>query len=252
LSPNVTFAQVLRVVFEDDWIGQQRFTPTPALEVLYDTLQVGPGAHVLELASGTGGPALALARRSGCHVTGIDADAENVRCAGAAAEAAGLARRVRFVAGDVGIAHFSAGAFDAIVSHDAFVTVLNKVRLLARCRRLLRDDGRLAAVLIVRRGALTAPPEWSSLLAWPILSLEEYRSLMELAGLRVLAIEDLTPTFREVSARWRGALHAWEAELFATLGIEQLTQLQRAIGTLAAWATQGHIGQVRLLAVPQR
>jgi SAM-dependent methyltransferase len=206
---------------------------------------------VLELASGSGGPAFALARRGGCHVTGIDTDPRNVQRARAAVEAAGLAAQVRFVVGDVVTADFSGGAFDAIVSHDAFVTVPKKLRLFAVCRWLLRPNGRLAATLIVRRGRLVAPPEQPSPLAWPILSVEEYRDLLKLAGLSVLAIDDLTPTFREVSARWRGALRVWETDLCAELGTDHLAHLQQTIGRLATWTTQGHIGQVRLVAVPQ-
>ncbi len=245
LSPNAALIQVLRAIFGDDWVGQRRFTSTSALEALYDTLQVGPGAHVLELASGTGGPAITLARRRGCHVTGIESDTGNGRRARSAAEAAGMAAQVRFVVGNIVTADLSGGTFDAIVGHDAFITVPNKERLLAMCRWLLRQDGRLAATLIVKRGQLDAPPERPSPLAWPILSAEEYRDLMELAGLSVLAIDDLTPTFREVSARWRGALRVWETDLCVELGTEQLAQLQRTIGTLATWTTQGHIGQVR-------
>ena len=38
----------------------------------------GPDQHVLEVASGSGGPALYLADRTGCHVTGIDANENGV------------------------------------------------------------------------------------------------------------------------------------------------------------------------------
>ena len=65
-------AHVLSTVFHDNWIGQHRFTTTAEIDALHAALQVGPGAHVLDIGGGTGGPAIYLAQQTGCHVTGID------------------------------------------------------------------------------------------------------------------------------------------------------------------------------------
>jgi len=54
-------------------------------------------SHVLDVASGRGTSAMAVAERFGCRVTGIDLSAANVADAGAAALERGLADRVTFV-----------------------------------------------------------------------------------------------------------------------------------------------------------
>src|SRR5437764_14063129 len=56
-----------------------------------DQLAIGPGTEVLEVGSGSGGPAVFLAAKRGCRVTGVDVNEHGVRNAAALAHARGLA-----------------------------------------------------------------------------------------------------------------------------------------------------------------
>jgi cyclopropane fatty-acyl-phospholipid synthase-like methyltransferase len=239
--------QVLNTVFDDSWVGQQRFTTTAEIDALYAALQVGPDAHVLDIGSGMGGPAIYLAQQTGCHVTGIDSGP--VQRAQAAAEAAEVTNQVHFVAGDIFTARFPERAFDAIISRDAFVNVDDKERLFRQCWRLLRPGGRMACTMIVRQGEPLDRPECMSLLSWPLPTSDDYHALALQGGLRILDVNDLTTTFREVSARWRGCLAVWEEDLLAELGRHDFHVLQATIGQLAEWATQDRIGQLRMVMI---
>lgn len=238
---------VLNAVFDNGWIGQQRFTTTAEIDRLHAALQVGPGAHVLDIGSETGGPAIYLAQQTGCRVTGVDA--VPVQHAQAAAAAVELTDQVQFIAGDLFTARLPEGAFDAIVSRDAFVTVDNQERLFRMCWRLLRPGGRMACTTIVSQGEPIDRPQDVSLLSWPLPTSDDYQALALQGGLRILAIDDLTTTFRQVSARWRGSLAVWEEELIAELGPHDFHIMQATIGQLAEWATQGRIGQVRMVMI---
>jgi cyclopropane fatty-acyl-phospholipid synthase-like methyltransferase len=238
-------AHVLRTVFGSSWIGQQRFTTTAEIDRLYAALQVGPGAHILEIGSDTGGPAIYLAQQTGCRVTGIDITP--TQRAQAAASAAGLTNQVQFIRADLATAHPPVCTFDAIISCDGFVTVDNKEPLFRVCWRLLRPGGRIACTTIVSRGDRLARPDHPSLLSWPVPTIDDYRALALQAGLQILAVEDLSKTFRELSARWRGSLAVWEDELIAELGQQGFHTLQATVGQLAEWATQDHIGQIRMV-----
>jgi SAM-dependent methyltransferase len=55
----------------------------PATAELADALAPEPGAHVLDLGSGLGGPARLLSARHGCRVTGVDLSGEFVDSANA-------------------------------------------------------------------------------------------------------------------------------------------------------------------------
>jgi cyclopropane fatty-acyl-phospholipid synthase-like methyltransferase len=240
-------AQVLSAVFDNGWIGQQRFTTTAEIDQLHVALQVGPSAHVLDIGSGTGGPAIYLAQRTGCRVTGIDA--APAQHAQAAAATAGITDRVQFIAGDLFTAGLRECSFDAIVSRDAYISIGNQERLFRFCWRLLRPGGRMACTTIVRHGEPIDRPHDVSLMPWPVPTSDDYRALALQGGLRILALDDVTTTFREVSARWRGSLAVWEKELIAEIGYHDFHVLQTTIGQLAEWATQGRIGQVRMVMI---
>jgi hypothetical protein len=70
-------------------IGQNSWLTVDEYERWLPLLGLGPDHHALEVASGSGGPALHLARTCGCRVTGLDANASGVATAARHAEATG-------------------------------------------------------------------------------------------------------------------------------------------------------------------
>jgi SAM-dependent methyltransferase len=263
---------MLGTIFGEQWVGQQRFTPTAQIDALHAAIKVRPRAAVLDLWCGAGGPAIYLAQQTGCRVIGIDPSVDNVRRARAAAAAAGLKNQAYFFSGTLTTIPMPTASFDAIVSHDAFFPVENKLRLLANCSRLLRPGGRMAFTALVDRDHLVGQLERSTQLIWslataetlhanrcgildesmgiaqPLLTADDYRAITTLAGLHVLAADDLTASLRVVSGRWSAALLLWEEELIAELGQAPFEHLRATTGQLAEWAVQGLIGQIRLVA----
>ena len=78
------FAAIRAETYGDD-IGQNSWVTLDEYEGYVESLGLTRQSSVLEVASGSGGPALYLAGRCGCHVIGIDANPEGVttanRCA---------------------------------------------------------------------------------------------------------------------------------------------------------------------------
>src|SRR3954469_11612792 len=58
-----------------------------------DQLGIGAGSDVLEVGSGSGGPAVYLALTRGCQVTGVDINEHGVRNAVGLAQSRGIAAR---------------------------------------------------------------------------------------------------------------------------------------------------------------
>lgn len=86
-------------------------------------LNLAPGNHVLDVASGRGASALFLAERFGCHVVGIDYSGQNVADTSELAAAKELSSLVRFERGDAEGLTFPDESFDAIICECAFCTL---------------------------------------------------------------------------------------------------------------------------------
>ncbi len=80
-------AEIRCDTFGED-IGQNSWITVDEYDTFYGWLGLSAGAHVLEVASGSGGPALHLARTHGCQITGIDVNEEGSATANQAALAA--------------------------------------------------------------------------------------------------------------------------------------------------------------------
>lgn len=144
--------------FRDEWAGVagawERWGPAvrrqsaAATAWLLALAQVPPGALVLDLASGTGDPALALAREVGPagRVVATDLVEGALQFTARAAAAAGLANVVTRVA-DMEALPFGDASFDAITCRLGLMFCPHPERALAEARRVLRPGGRAAFVV---------------------------------------------------------------------------------------------------------
>ena len=90
---------VLAAVREETFgrdIGQNSWLTADEFDRFIEWLGLSSSSHVLEVASGSGGPAMYLARKAGCEVTGVDLNPYGVAAAGHAITSSGAAQRVRF------------------------------------------------------------------------------------------------------------------------------------------------------------
>ena len=109
---------------------------------------MGPDAHVLDVATGTGAVAERLVRRFGCRVTGIDQSADMLAAARTRLAGAGLADRVTLLRGEAESLPFPDATFDAL-------TVTYLLRYVDDPAAVLRELAR-----VVRRGGVVASMEF--------------------------------------------------------------------------------------------
>lgn len=113
------YAQIRMETFGED-IGQNSWLIAEEQKMFCGWLALGPQSHLLEVASGSGGPALFTAVMTGCRVTGVDIHEAGVTAGNAAATERGLADRVRFLCADArNRLPFVNAAFDAVICIDA-------------------------------------------------------------------------------------------------------------------------------------
>jgi hypothetical protein len=90
---------VRRETYGED-IGQSSWLTAGEWLRFAEGLHITAGSDVLEVGSGSGGPAIYLAERLGCRVTGVDINENGVRNAVALAQARGVGERASFQAVD--------------------------------------------------------------------------------------------------------------------------------------------------------
>ncbi len=217
---------------------------------LGSVLDLGPGDHVLDVASGIGTSAIHLAGTFGCHVTGVDYSEENVERANHAAWSAGHDSLVTFVQGDAEHLDLPSAAFDVVICECALCTFPDKKAAVAEFRRVLRPGGRVGISDVTRDGTL--PDALNSLIARiaciaDALSASEYAMLLSKAGFGKPAIEHHNEAATELIDRVRSGLLG--AQVLAGVGKLDLpverADLRRAVdlaNDAAAAARDGRLG----------
>ncbi len=193
---------------------------TRLTEHLGTLLHLGTEQRVLDIASGQGRSALALAQRFGCHVLGIEYGAEAVRQATEAAKEASLAHLVTFQQGDAEALPIADDTFDAVICECAFCTFPNKSTAASEFLRVLKPGGRLGLSDLTRVGDV--PEELQGLLAWiaciaDAQPVDNYTRYLTEAGLTVDMIEAHDDALQEMVQQIRGKL----------LGAELLVRLKK-------------------------
>jgi arsenite methyltransferase len=176
---------------------------------LLDTLEVGPGDRLVDVACGVGTTGLLAAQEYGAFVDGVDLSEANVKLATSAAAAAGLADRLHFHHGDAEALPLPDAGWDVVVCECSLCTFPDKASAAAEMARVLGQGGR-AGITDITADLTRLPAELTGLAAWVACiadarPAEEYRSLLQAAGLRVTAVEHHTQALdrmiRQIVAR---------------------------------------------------
>ena len=107
---------------------------------------------MLDLGSGLGGPARALAEVAGCRVTGVDLTPEFCEVASVLSQWTGLSDRTHFEVADATTTGLPDAAVDAVMTVHVAMNISDKPALYAEAFRVLRPGGRFVVydVLQVR------------------------------------------------------------------------------------------------------
>jgi SAM-dependent methyltransferase len=162
-----------------------------------------PGLRVLDVGGGIGGPARTLAVECGCGVTVVDLTESYVRAGRALTARLGLGDRVTHRVGNALTLDAVPGAFDVIWTQNSGMNIRDKERLYAGFARVLGPGGLLA--LQEPMAGPVEPPVFPVMWARDarssfLLPPDEMRALIEAAGFRVRAWEDVTLELAGASA----------------------------------------------------
>lgn len=167
----------------------------PATERLARLAKITPGMRVLDVGGGLGGPARTLAVAFGCRVTVVDPTDSYVRAGAALTARLGLADRVTHEVGNALALDARHGVFDVVWTQNSGMNIADKERLYAGFARVLRAGGLLALQEPMAGPVqpVVFPVMWARDASLSFLQTPEaMRAVMEAAGFRVRAWEDVT------------------------------------------------------------
>ena len=249
------YADIRREEFGED-LGQNNWQTLAELEGFAGRLALAPGVRLLDVACGAGGPGLHLARLTGCEVTGVDRERPGLANGRSLARAAGLETRVRFVEADASVPlPFADGSFGAILCLDALNHLPGRFGVFTDWARLLTPGGRLLVTDPVTITGLVAADELavrSSIGYFEFAPPGADERLLTAAGLRVLAIEDLTETVAAVARRRCGVRAERAQELRALEGEDGFERRQRFLDMVATLAAERRMSRFAYLAEKPR
>ena len=233
------------------YIGQECLLTPDEIADLARRAGVMAGTSVLDIGSGTGGPACYLAQQFGCRVLGVDVSAVGHAQAVARARDAGLSRLVQFRLGDMHALDLPPASFDVIMSLDVWCHIPRRAALLQRCATLLRTGGRLAFYDHVERQPMPAGQRRPFCALWRFPSLETPQSYLEAvraAGLRLLYHADTSTYAVRFYTRLLEVYLERRAEFEAVRGPERYQEGLERLQMSQHFAATGVLGQFACVA----
>jgi len=228
-------------------IGQNSWVTAAEYRQFIAWLKLTPASQVLEVASGSGGPALHLARSTGCHVTGVDVNPFGIAAARRAASKSG-ASRVSFQLGDATVGlPFPDGKFDALLCVDSMNHLPNRLKTLRDWRRVLMPCARAVFTdPVVITGLVTndelAQRSSIGLFVFAPRALNE--ELIVASGFTLVEQLDMTESAALVSRRWQEARQRFREDLQLIEGAERFEGVQKFLGAVHRLTSERRLSRI--------
>jgi len=243
--------EVRRAAFGED-IGQSSWLTAQDWLRYADLALVSAASRVLEVGSGSGGPAVFLAERRGCRVTGVDINEHGVTNTSRLAAARGVSDRATFEAIDASQPlPFGDGSFDAVLSNDAMCHIAHRLDVLRDWRRVLRPGGRMLftdAMVITGQVSQQEIATRSSIGLYFFVPPGENERIIAKAGFKLLAAHDETESAATIAQRWHDAREDHRTELLAREGETNFAGLQRFLACVHTLSAERRLSRYCYLA----
>jgi SAM-dependent methyltransferase len=218
-------AEVRAEAFGKD-IGQNSWITAQEMLMLIEPLRLNDDSVVLEVACGSGGPAMFLAKSTRCKIHGVDSNENAIQTA----RNQSSRTEIHFEVADANQQlPFEEGKFDAIVCMDAVNHFCDRFQILREWHRLLKKGGRfLYTDPIVITGPLTNDEiaKRSSIGFFVLVPQGANEKWIEDAEFRLIEKHDVTSAAAAIAKRWCDARAKRQTDLESLEGKERFEGLQ--------------------------
>lgn len=243
--------RVLAAIREETYvhdIGQNSWLTADEYDRFISWLRLEPDQHVLEVASGSGGPARYVAEQTKCYVTGIDANENGVETATQSMSGSSVSDRIKFTVADAnGRLPFEDDTFDAVMCIDSMNHFPDRLNVFREWQRILRPGGRAVFTDPV---VITGPVTNDELALRSLVGLFLFvppavnEQLIANAGLKLAQREDVTANAALVSGRWRDARQRHKDPLVQIEGEERFEGLQKFFAAVHRLTSERRLSRI--------
>jgi len=200
-------------------LGQTSWVTAAESESIPNTLNLTRDSAVLEIGCGSGLYALHLAKRVGCHITGLDLNPHAIATATQLAAVASLDTLADFRQCDASQPlDFADSSFDATFANDALCHIPGRASLLRELFRVLRPGGCLLFTDALIVGGVVSHLELatrSSIGPYFFSPAGENERLLTAAGFSILSVTDTSSQAATIAKRWHDARERRRDQLIA-------------------------------------
>jgi ubiquinone/menaquinone biosynthesis C-methylase UbiE len=246
-------AAIRRETYGED-IGQNSWITTGEYDTFYSWLELAPGDHVLEIASGSGGPALYLAQKFKCRITGLDINEEGIKNANQRSMDAKISDATfQLVDVNEGLP-FENETFEALMCIDSMNHFRNRLGYLHEWQRVLKTGRR---ALFTDPVVITGPVSNEELAArsnigyFLFVPLEVTKQYIQEVGFNLLRCEDVTDNIESTSGRWHASRQKHRQDLIKIEGEERFEGLQQFLAMVHKLTSERRLSRFVFLAEKQ-
>jgi MPBQ/MSBQ methyltransferase len=190
-----------------DLIDEFHMGGRAATREVFDAGGFAPGARLIDVGSGLGGPARVAAGERQCHVDGVDLTPAYVAVANDLSRRVGLADRTHFTVGTALSLPFDDATFDGGYTIHVGMNIADKAALMREVRRVLKPGTTFVVYDIMRvgEGELAFPLPWSSLPETSAVARPaDYTAALVAAGFEILSERNRRPDLQRYALELAG------------------------------------------------
>jgi len=233
-------------------LGQSGWMTADELRQFIRRLKLKPSSHVLEVGSGSGGPALFVARTVGCRITGLDINEYGIKNANDLARWQKLDSLAHFQRADASRRlPFATNSFDAVLSNDAMCHVPRRKAVLREWFRVLEPGGRMLftdAMVITGLLSNEEIATRSSIGSYFFLPPGENERLIRAAGFELIRTDNVTANAAIIAKRWHDARARRGKDLVRFEGKTNFEGLQKFLRRVHVVSVEGRLSRHAYLA----